>query len=131
MKKTIKMMAVVILAMALASCADSVTFKEAATRSSVGFLHGFWHGLISPFSWFMSLFSNDVAIYAIYNNGGWNAPRLSAASVHPNGFASRREHLDLALDPAPDYSGVAASAGAAREARGRAFPVSGAKAQSE
>lgn len=52
-------------------------------------------------------------LQVIYNNGGWNAPRFSTSAVHPNGFASRREHLDLAFDPAPDYSGVAASAGAA------------------
>jgi acetolactate synthase-1/2/3 large subunit len=52
-------------------------------------------------------------LQVIYNNGGWNAPRFSTASVHPNGFASRSEHLDLEFDPAPDYSGVAAAAGGA------------------
>ena len=24
-----------------------------------------------PFAWIVSLFDSDVAIYAIYNNGGW------------------------------------------------------------
>jgi hypothetical protein len=37
----------------------------------VGFLHGLWHGFISPFALFCSLFNDNVAIYAIYNNGEW------------------------------------------------------------
>lgn len=52
-------------------------------------------------------------LQVIYNNGGWNAPRFSASNVHPTGFASRSEHLDLDFTPASDYSGVAAKAGAA------------------
>jgi acetolactate synthase I/II/III large subunit len=49
----------------------------------------------------------------IYNNRGWNAPKFSTLAVHPDGFASRAENLDLSFDPAPDYSGVAAAAGGA------------------
>jgi acetolactate synthase I/II/III large subunit len=49
----------------------------------------------------------------IYNNRGWKAPRFSALAVHPGGFASRAEDLDLSFDPPPDYSGVAAAAGGA------------------
>ena len=55
----------------LAGCADSPTLNQAATMELVGFWSGIWHGLILPFAWFVSLFSDDTAIYAIYNNGGW------------------------------------------------------------
>jgi len=55
----------------LSGCADSVNFADAATREPVGFWYGFLHGVILPISWVISLFSDDVAIYAIYNNGGW------------------------------------------------------------
>lgn len=55
----------------LTGCADSVTFTEAAKVSPVGFWYGWWHGMILPFSWLFSLFSDSTAIYAIYNNGGW------------------------------------------------------------
>lgn len=58
-------------ALVLSGCADHVTLKDAATRAPVGFWHGLWHGLILPFAWIISLFSDQVAIYAIYNNGGW------------------------------------------------------------
>jgi acetolactate synthase I/II/III large subunit len=49
----------------------------------------------------------------IYNNRGWNAPRFSALAVHPDGFASRAEDLDLSFDPPPDYSAIATAAGGA------------------
>jgi acetolactate synthase-1/2/3 large subunit len=49
----------------------------------------------------------------IYNNCGWKAPKFSALAVHPDGFASRAEDLDLSFDPPPDYSGIAAAAGGA------------------
>lgn len=55
----------------LTGCADSVTFKEAARIDPVGFWYGLWHGMIFGFAWFISLFSDSTAIYAIYNNGGW------------------------------------------------------------
>ena len=55
----------------LTGCADSVSFASAADVPLVGFWHGLWHGIIAPISWFISLFSDKVAIYAIYNNGGW------------------------------------------------------------
>ena len=57
--------------MLLPGCADSVSFTAASTISPVGFWHGLWHGLILPFAWIVSLFNSDVAVYAIYNNGGW------------------------------------------------------------
>jgi len=62
-------MCVVILA--FTGCADTVAFSEAELIKPVGFLHGFWHGIIFPFAWLISLFSESTAVYAIYNNGGW------------------------------------------------------------
>jgi acetolactate synthase I/II/III large subunit len=49
----------------------------------------------------------------IFNNRGWKAPKFSALAIHPDGFASRAEDLDLSFDPPPEYSGVAAAAGGA------------------
>lgn len=68
MKKIALISAVLLL---LSGCADQVSFVEAATRQEVGFWYGLWHGMILPFSWLVSLFDEDVAIYAIYNSGGW------------------------------------------------------------
>ena len=55
----------------LSGCADSISFEAAQSTIEVGFWYGLWHGVILPISWIVSLFSENTAIYAIYNNGGW------------------------------------------------------------
>jgi hypothetical protein len=60
-----------IVALMFTSCAD-VTNIDACTKiEPYGFWSGLWHGIVSPFSFFGSLFSDDIAIYAVNNNGGW------------------------------------------------------------
>jgi len=49
----------------------------------------------------------------IYNNRGWKAPKFSALAVHPDGYASRANDIDVSFDPPPDYAGIAAAAGGA------------------
>jgi acetolactate synthase-1/2/3 large subunit len=49
----------------------------------------------------------------VYNNRGWKAPKFSALAVHPNGYASKANEIDVAFDPPPDYAGIAAAAGGA------------------
>ncbi|MEF2549967.1 thiamine pyrophosphate-requiring protein [Aurantimonas sp. A2-1-M11] len=49
----------------------------------------------------------------VYNNGGWKAPRFSALGVHPDGYASRADDLDISFDPVPRYADIAAAAGGA------------------
>ncbi|MFP4163478.1 MAG: hypothetical protein ACLFQB_02400 [Chitinispirillaceae bacterium] len=36
-----------------------------------GFWLGLWHGFISPITFIISLFTQDVEIYAFPNSGGW------------------------------------------------------------
>jgi len=52
-------------------------------------------------------------VQIIFNNRGWKSPKLSALAVHPDGFASRANHLDTSFEPAPDYVGIAAASGGA------------------
>ena len=57
------------LAAALAGCASQdVTAVE---PGAPGFLLGLWHGFIFPIAWILSLFMDEVAIYAVPNAGGW------------------------------------------------------------
>jgi acetolactate synthase-1/2/3 large subunit len=49
----------------------------------------------------------------IFNNRGWKSPKLSALAVHPDGFASRANTLDVAFDPPADHAAIAAAAGGA------------------
>ena len=56
-------------------------------------------------------------LQVVLNNRGWNAPRFSALSVHPDGYASRANTLDIAFDPPPNYAAIAAAAGGAHAAQ--------------
>jgi acetolactate synthase-1/2/3 large subunit len=49
----------------------------------------------------------------VYNNRGWKAPKFSALAVHPRGYASRANEIDVSFDPPPDYAEIAAAAGGA------------------
>lgn len=42
-----------------------------ATGEMAGFLMGLWHGIIAPVTFFISLFTDNIHMYEIHNNGGW------------------------------------------------------------
>jgi len=54
----------------LASCAAQQA-GSGVVESAPGFWFGVWHGFIFPVAWIVSLFVDNVAIYAVPNNGGW------------------------------------------------------------
>ena len=54
---------------ALGACATQSA--AAVAPEAPGFLLGLWHGFIFPIAWLVSLFADQVAIYAVPNNGGW------------------------------------------------------------
>jgi hypothetical protein len=39
--------------------------------ASAGFWLGYWHGLIAPVTFVVSLFSSTTGVYEVHNNGGW------------------------------------------------------------
>ena len=56
----------------VSSCvAHTVDIQSCVTAKPAGFWLGLWHGIIAPFTFIISLFSDSVAMYAINNNGGW------------------------------------------------------------
>lgn len=58
----------------LAACAagenPSVDTPD-ADGDTAGFFMGLWHGIIIPFTFIVSLFSDSVNVYEIHNNGNW------------------------------------------------------------
>ena len=58
------------LALALAACVAKQS-PSGVHPSAPGFLEGVWHGFIFPVAWIVSLFTDDIAVYAVPNNGGW------------------------------------------------------------
>lgn len=65
--------AIVIAIFALTSCADVSHVQQClpATEHTYGFWGGTWHGMIMVPSFIGSLIWDDVAIYAVNNNGAW------------------------------------------------------------
>ena len=55
------------------SCADVQNVEACKTGHTYGFFGGLWHGIIAPVSFVISLFTDDVAVWAVNNNGGWYA----------------------------------------------------------
>ncbi|QIL03188.1 hypothetical protein G7078_10630 [Sphingomonas sinipercae] len=58
------------LTLALSACAATQS-GAAVAPAAPGFLLGLWHGFIFPVAWVVSLFTDQVAVYAVPNNGGW------------------------------------------------------------
>jgi hypothetical protein len=55
----------------LASCAAGPNDVAQTSTPAAGFWLGLWHGLISPITFLISLFNNQVSIYEVHNNGNW------------------------------------------------------------
>jgi hypothetical protein len=59
---------ILIAALALAACVATET-PNAVNPAAPGFLLGVWHGFAFPVTFILSLFVDDISIYAVPNNG--------------------------------------------------------------
>ena len=55
----------------MTGCAPSISVEQCVENDLYGFWGGLWHGIIAPISFILSLFMDDVAMYAVNNTGGW------------------------------------------------------------
>jgi hypothetical protein len=58
----------------LAACAAGVNPEVAVSPPDgdvAGFWLGLWHGIIAPVTFVISLFTNNVNLYEVHNNGNW------------------------------------------------------------
>ena len=65
-----RILIVTVLALALTACIATEA-PSAINPAAPGFWLGVWHGFIFPVTFVFSLFTDDVAIYAVPNNGNW------------------------------------------------------------
>ena len=72
-RKKIVITALVIAAVVFVSCTagPNVMEQNLNVDKPAGFLLGIWHGFISLFTFIISLFSDKINVYEVYNNGGW------------------------------------------------------------
>jgi hypothetical protein len=66
----IAILAVLLVAGCAAGTNPTVDVLDAAGKSA-GFWSGLWHGVISPITFIISLFSDNVNVYEVYNSGNW------------------------------------------------------------
>jgi hypothetical protein len=82
--------AAVVLALSaalLTACAAGAN-DVAGTGAQSGFWLGLWHGAISPITFIVSLFRDDISIYEVHNVGHWyDFGFLLGASVAFSGAA--------------------------------------------
>jgi hypothetical protein len=72
MKATKIMVALALLVVVLAGCAPGPNeLAVARTGSAAGFWLGLWHGVIAPVTFIISLFTRNVQMYEVHNNGNW------------------------------------------------------------
>jgi hypothetical protein len=63
-----------VLCLIAVGCAAGLNAQVGTVNSEgivAGFWRGLWHGFIAPVTFIISLFSRDVRIYEVHNNGGW------------------------------------------------------------
>jgi hypothetical protein len=85
MKKIIAFFVFALILLSISGCAASPnTLKNTPDEEGevAGFWQGLWHGFISPIAFIISIFSDTLNIYEVYNNGGWyNFGFLLGASI--------------------------------------------------
>lgn len=74
MRRSLLLVAILGATLILAGCAPGPNNAEKtanANGKTAGFLLGLWHGFISPVTFVISVFSKNVRLYEIHNNGTW------------------------------------------------------------
>ncbi|MFY9588127.1 MAG: hypothetical protein WAT66_11790 [Actinomycetota bacterium] len=86
----------ILLLLLLASCAPGSNSLESVPDKGgevAGFWLGLWQGIISPVTFLISLFSDNVRVYEVHNNGNWYNLGfvIGAGILFGGGFAGTRK----------------------------------------
>jgi len=79
---------VILLTLVLAACAAGANPQvdvAAGDGDLAGFWLGLWHGIILPFTFIISLFSDNVNVYEVFNSGWYNFGFVMGAGVFLGG----------------------------------------------
>jgi hypothetical protein len=71
MRRSLQTLMLVGAMLLLSSCAAGPNPGVGAGPDSAGFWMGLWHGLIAPVTFIISLFTEQVNVYEVTNNGNW------------------------------------------------------------
>ena len=97
MRKIFVLLVIGLIVLSIAGCTagpNELVNSPDEEGKVAGFWQGLWHGIISPITFIISLFSKTVHIYEVHNSGGWyNFGFLLGASIifgGSGGGAARR-----------------------------------------
>ncbi len=74
MRRSIALTVVLIALLVMTGCAPGPNSLEKTADDegrTAGFFFGLWHGFISPVTFVISIFSRNVRLYEVHNNGTW------------------------------------------------------------
>ena len=74
MKRNLALLILLVVPLLLAACtAGPNELRNIPDEDGevAGFWKGLWHGLISPITFIISIFSKNVRFYEVHNNGSW------------------------------------------------------------
>jgi hypothetical protein len=74
MRNTNAVLTLLVLSLMVTACVAGPNPSEGMPSEGgkvAGFWRGLWHGIISPITFIVSLFSESVRFYEVHNNGGW------------------------------------------------------------
>ncbi len=94
MKPSLRLALFLLATLVLAGCAagpNSLVGIPTADGVLAGFWRGLWHGAIAPITFLISLFTSNVHVYEVHNNGGWYdfGFVVGITSMHGGGHAAR------------------------------------------
>jgi len=73
---------------------NSFVDKPSEDGRIAGFWRGLWHGIVSPITFIISLFTRNVQFYEVHNNGNWYdfGFVLGAGILSSGGLLGARKH---------------------------------------
>ena len=70
----LRLVLVVLLMLVLAACMAGPNAEIGSAtegETAAGFVFGLWHGIIAPVTFIVSLFTDNVNLYEVHNDGNW------------------------------------------------------------
>ncbi len=69
---TLSLIIIILFTLLFISCASPESIQTCVNPDEQkSFLYGLIHGFLAPLSFIVSLFNDDVVMYAVNNDGGW------------------------------------------------------------
>ena len=70
-RRLVMLIALMLLLAACAAGANPEVGTAPEGEAVAGFWLGLWHGVIAPVTFIISLFTDNVNLYEVHNNGNW------------------------------------------------------------